>query len=102
VTELPTEEEFRGCLGDVFTAHLESGEQVPITLAEVTSLMERGGEAPSGVRRNPFSLVFRGEPGLALPQRIYRIDHERLGPHDLFLVPLEPDAEGTRFEAVFG
>jgi hypothetical protein len=54
------------------------------------------------VRRRPFSLLFRGDPGLGLPQRIYRIEHERLGTHDIFIVPLQPDAEGSQFEAVFG
>jgi hypothetical protein len=102
VTELPTEDEFRGCLGDAFAVHTGSADAVSLTLAEVTLLAERGGEAPSTVRRRPFSLLFRGEPGLALPQRIYRLEHERLGAHDIFLVPIQPDAEGTQFEAVFG
>jgi hypothetical protein len=102
VTELPTEEEFRGCLGEAFAVHIGPEDPVSLTLAEVTSLAERGGEAPSSVRRKPFSLLFRGEPGLALPQRIYQMEHERLGSHDIFLVPLQPDAEETQFEAVFG
>jgi len=32
-----------------------------------------------------------------LPQRIYRVEHERLGAIDLFLVPIASD----RYEAVF-
>jgi hypothetical protein len=102
VTELPTEEQFRGCLGETFTVRLESEGPVSLTLAEVASLTERGADAPWPIRRNPFSLRFRGEPGLTLPQRIYRLEHDRLGAHDIFLVPIQPDAEGTQFEAVFG
>jgi hypothetical protein len=36
-----------------------------------------------------------------LPQRIYRIEHATLGAFDLFLVPIGPDAQGLRYQAVF-
>jgi hypothetical protein len=50
----------------------------------------------------PFSLVFRGPPEPLLPQQIYRLEGEGLeSPLDLFLVPVGPDAEGMRYEAVF-
>jgi hypothetical protein len=101
VTELPTQEEFQSCLDESFTVRLESAGTVVLTLAEVTSLAEHN-EAPPGVRRQPFSLLFRGEPQLDLPQRIYRLEHERLGSMELFIVPIGPDEQGMRFEAVFG
>jgi Domain of unknown function (DUF6916) len=60
-----------------------------LTLAEVNELeREPGGRAP-------FSLVFEGEPGL--PQGIQRLEHETLGPLDVFLVPVG----AGRYEAVF-
>jgi hypothetical protein len=102
VTDLPTEEAFRDALGETFLVRLDSGETVRLELAEVTSHGDRGSDTPEGVRRRPFSLLFRGDPALALPQRIHRLEHERLGEQDIFIVPLQPDDDGTRFEAVFG
>lgn len=52
-------------------------------------------------RREPFSLVFRGSKGVALPQRIHTLQHETLGLMEIFLVPIAPDAAGPRYEAVF-
>ena len=102
MTEFPTEEDFRSCLGDTFVLHREASAAVTLRLAEVTPSGERGDDTPVGIRRNPFSLLFRGDPGLSLSQATYRVEHERLGAHAIFLVPLQPDAEGTSFEAVFG
>ena len=49
-----------------------------------------------------FSVVLHDRGAThALPQGIYRGD---LGPHgavDIFIVPIGPDAEGMRYEAVF-
>ena len=54
-----------------------------------------------GERRAPFSLVFRGPGEPVLAQRIYALDNETLGRLEIFLVPIGPDHEGTRYEAVF-
>ncbi len=76
----------------------EAGEAVDLRLAEAT---ETGPPfLPGG--RAPFTLLFRGPPAPILPQRIYTLEHAGLGRWDLFLVPLGPDAEGGRYEAVFG
>jgi hypothetical protein len=45
--------------------------------------------------------MFRGPTGPILPQRIYRLRHPVMGELDLFLVPIGPDGEGMRYEAVF-
>jgi hypothetical protein len=58
------------------------------------------GESP-GSSRSQFSLVFRGGPTPPLPQGIHGIEHHRLGRLDVFLVPIGPDADGQRYEAVF-
>lgn len=54
--------------------------------------------APGG---RPFSLLFRGGPNPPVPQAIWHLEHSPLGSLDLFLVPLGPDADGQRYEAVF-
>jgi hypothetical protein len=60
-------------------------------LVEVTELQRE----PGG--RVPFSLLFRGGPKPPLPQRIYRVEHQRVGSIEIFLVPIAAD----RYEAVF-
>jgi hypothetical protein len=49
-----------------------------------------------------FSLVFRGPREPVLPQRIYRFEHAALGPLEIFIVPIGPDEQGMRYEAIFG
>jgi hypothetical protein len=84
-------------LGSLFQLH--EGEAAPfrLELAEATEL------SPSsvGLRRNPFSLVFRGPRQPVLPQRIYPLEHDRLGRLEIFLVPVGPEGENMRYEAVF-
>lgn len=50
----------------------------------------------------PFNLMFLGPQDPLLPQRTYRLEHPTVGSHDIFLVPVGRDDEGTRYEAVFG
>lgn len=87
-----------------FEAHLET-----------TFRIHYGGEAPleavlyevvpherhSGPREQPFSVHFRGPLRPVLPQQIYRIEHGPMGTMEIFLVPIGPDAQGMRYEAVF-
>jgi hypothetical protein len=48
-----------------------------------------------------FSLLFLAPAGAPPVQRIYRLEHERLGELDLFLVPVARDGQGLYYEAVF-
>ncbi|HEY7037186.1 MAG TPA: hypothetical protein VH482_38045 [Thermomicrobiales bacterium] len=90
-----------------FSPHLDEPFRIRVGDAdwEETRLVEAtalGEDAASGGRRTPFSLVFRGSRDRVLPQRTYRIEHEAIGEFDLFLVPIGPDRDGMRYEAVFG
>ena len=46
-----------------------------------------------------FSLVFHLQE--YLPQKMYRVIHEQSGVMEIFLVPMEPDEQGHRMEAIF-
>jgi hypothetical protein len=59
------------------------------------------GADPQDAPRRAFSIILRASKEIVLPQRIYRVEHAALGALDLFLVPLGPDQEGMRYEAVF-
>ena len=64
-----------------------------LQLADVTDL--------SNGRLEQFSLVFSGNDRPWLGQGSYRLKHPAMGDHELFLVPIGPDAAGMRYEAVF-
>lgn len=92
---------FAQYLGSKFRMHVDSGSVLEVELIEVKSLApaSQAGE-PSGGRA-PFSIVFRGPRQPVLPQKIYTLEHKRLETFEVFLVPIGPDAEGMRYEAIF-
>ena len=81
-----------------FRLHPDAGDPLELRLVEATPLGE--GTSPASGRA-PFSLVFRGPRAPVLPQRIYRLEHGTIGAFEIFLVPIGPDQEGMRYEAVF-
>ena len=91
-----TVETFSGHLGEVFRMYPDASNPLEVELISATGL----GEASDG-HRQPFSLVFRGPGDVLLPQRIYRMEHSEIGTFELFLVPIGPDEEGLRYEAIF-
>jgi hypothetical protein len=72
----------------------QANENVALELVEVN-------EANYSPRLENFSLLFRGPLEPVFPQCIYRLSHATLGGIELFLVPLGPDGQGMRYEAVF-
>jgi len=65
-------------------------------------LVEVAGRKSATQERSPFSLLFKGPRDNLLPQQMYRIEHETLGPMELFIVPVREDQNGYYYEAVFG
>lgn len=59
------------------------------------------GDARQPGMREPFALHFLGAGTAALPQAIYRLESETLGPIEIFLVPIGRDANGVTYEAIF-
>ncbi len=93
---------FSGRIGEAFRVHAEMA-TLDLELVGATEARSRttdAGARPQG--RTPFALVFRGPLEPALPQRIYRFEHEGLGEFELFIVPTGPDESGMQYEAVFG
>lgn len=88
-------EDFAPHVDETFQIEIESGNVLDMHLIEATEL---GGTVAD---RTPFSLIFRTAEEEPLAQRIYKVRHRKLGTMDLFLVPIGPDNEGMRYEAVF-
>jgi hypothetical protein len=98
-TDAPlTEEEFSRHLNTSFRCSLDESRQVELKLVEVAGYKERPNEQ-QGMER--FSLYFEGPAEPHLPQRTYTLAHERMGTHDIFIVPVARSADGFRYQAVF-
>ena len=91
--------DFTDCLGTKFRVHSATTQTCDLELAEATSLGSAAGRTPSN--RDPFSLIFRGAPQPILPQQIYKFEHDRLGTLEMFIVPIGPDNQGMRYQAIF-
>lgn len=81
-----------------FQVQADAAAPVEIELVEAVA---HSGRAPARSLAESFSLVFAGPRQPFLPQRTYRLAHERLGTFDLFIVPIGEDQTGFRYEAVF-
>jgi hypothetical protein len=77
-----------------FSVCLPGAEPLPIRLYEVA-------EENSSPKIEQFSLLFRGPLVPHCAQGIYSLQHEKMGELSLFLVPVGPDGEGMRYQAVF-
>jgi hypothetical protein len=93
-----TESSFSHLLGT--TCRLVVADEAPSVELEIAEV-NRAGQAHGG-QRTSFSVIFLGPSGRHLPQGIYRLEHEKLGRLDLFLVPIGPEPSGRhRYEAIF-
>ena len=84
-------------VGQVFT--VTAADEAPAVSGNAQLTLTEADGNPQQPR--PFRLLFVGAPGLFLPQRIYRLHLADADPVDLFLVPMQPGAADTRFEAIF-
>jgi hypothetical protein len=84
---------FAECLHTNFEV-CAAGGPVPLELAEVN----QGNFSP---RVENFSLIFRGPMSPFFPQGMYRLNHQKLGEIDIFLVPMGPNRAAMEYEAVF-
>ena len=89
---------FTPLIGETFEIDA-GGSTIPLTLTEARATAQEG---DTRRLREPFALLFRGPRAPVYAQQIFTLRNTALGTLELFLVPLSPDAEGTRYEAVFG
>ena len=85
---------FSGLLRNTFRVVLPGSPPLPLELTEVT-------EHSSSPQVESFSLIFRGPLAPRLPQQIHKVEHDKLGAFDLFLVPIGPEKERMCYQAVF-
>ena len=89
-----TKEAFTENLNTTFSIPLDASETLELELVGVVGTL-------STPQQEQFSITFRGPLEHPLPQATYHMEHEKMGPMDLFIVPSSRDADGFRYEAVF-
>jgi hypothetical protein len=89
-------EDFATCLEQDFEIVFPDG-TIPAKLIEAN---QWGPDQPANIRQ-PFSLAFRIDRNLRLPQGIYRMRNSSLGDMEIFLVQIAGDAHSSTLEAVF-
>jgi hypothetical protein len=102
VLESLTAETFAPLIGHTFALDADDAGRLGLELLE-SRLHDPDAPAADGSgTRAPFSLLFLGPSDPVLPQRIYRLEHESIGPLEIFMVPVSRAESGTTYEAVFG
>jgi hypothetical protein len=92
-----TEMEFSKHVNTKFRTGLDAA-AIDLELVVVKGYSARPGDQ-EGMER--FSIFFTGPAKPTLTQNTYSLSHDAMGTFDLFLVPIKPDGEGSRYEAVF-
>lgn len=98
-----TADSFAPYIGHAFQIHYGAGNTVNVILADVQRSPYN--QPNDEGRRQGFSLLFHSTIRDHLPQGTYQITepvfNAAYGDLTLFLVPLAPNVEGVRYEAVF-
>lgn len=87
-------DEFRDSVGTIYSVDTEIG-PLPLRLDVAQPL------ADSGRIGGAFKLELVGPLDPILPQAIYPFAAEGTDPFEMFIVPVDRDASGTRYEAIF-
>jgi hypothetical protein len=93
---------FTPAVGEAFALVDDEVGRLELELLDARTHAPAAPPADAAGARSPFSLLFRGPREPLMPQRIYRLEHDGVGPLEIFLVPVGQDDAGTRYEAVFG
>lgn len=89
-----TLENFKTNIGSGFQAQIDENNAVQLEIKQCEDL----GSTP---QQEQFSVILRGPLQPLLIQKIYRLKHDVLGEHDLFVVPIRQDGEATFYEIIF-
>jgi hypothetical protein len=89
-----TMQTFSEHLNTSFRIQMDGADAIEAQLIEVTD----NGTTPY---QEQFSLVFRTPRDRPPQQGLYKIEHEKLGEFEMFLVPVRSDKQGLNYEAVF-
>ena len=94
MTEVFSMDTFSGHVNTKFLMHYGDSQTAQL---ELTSVVDVG----SSPRQIQFSLLFQGPDNAPVAQGTYKLEHDKLGALDIFLVPVGKDAKGVEYQAIF-
>lgn len=94
MSERLEKETFAENLNTKFLVRMDDGNAIELELTQIR-------EVESAPNHEQFALIFNGPGSIYLPQRIYPLEHERMGSISIFLVPIGQDENGFIYEAAF-
>jgi len=89
----------RALIGQEYVRRNDAGPDV--TLRLISAETQRRDPTTGGDADRPFSLLFRGPADPRLTQGRHDLEHPRQSLAGIFLVPVQSDADGLVYEAVF-
>ena len=95
-----TYETARQLVGRTYRVNVDAGRSIELTVTRVVRAAEHG-PRPKELKRDSFSIFFRGPSDVLLPQRMHDLIADRDSLPHLFIVPVGRDAKGYEYEAVF-
>jgi hypothetical protein len=96
-----TVEDFRTAEGQAFVLRDEAGNTLDLELVRARPIEPDAPAVDGAGKRTPFAVDFRGPAEPVLPQAIYRLENESLGPLEIFIVPVRGSEGATDYEAIF-
>jgi hypothetical protein len=88
---------FAGHMKETFSIALGES-SVEMTLVEAR---RRPPRVMAGIRAEPFTLYFKCQNAVILPQKTYPFRNKNAGQIEIFIVPVGRDPDGVVYEAVF-
>jgi hypothetical protein len=90
---------FQEQIGNSYEVEIGQATTLTLTLREARPLSADSRSPDSS--RNPFSLIFKGPVEPIVPQGIYRFRRDTSDSMEIFIVPIGPDEDGMKYEAIF-
>jgi hypothetical protein len=87
--------DFAAHVGSVFAIHYGADAALEVYLVGAAELRA---PTPGG---HAFQLIFQSDRQAYLPQGSYLVRHAALGDQQIFIVPIGPNEQGMRYEAIF-
>lgn len=88
-------------VGETFRLHVPPSHTLDLVLVEATPIVAESPRHAANRRDIPFSLIFQGPPSVYAQQHIYALEHETIGRHELFIVPLGPKEGAMQYQVIF-
>lgn len=87
-------------VGRTYRVNLDSQRSIELIVTRVVRAAEHG-PRPKELKRDSFSIFFRGPADVMLPQRMYDLIADRDSLPHLFIVPVGRESNAYEYEAVF-